>query len=126
MLVFSPVVGGTLLTTRLTDRVSFHVPETLIGVLGLIQVVYIGGQLASPPSCGDLDAALADLRRKEDAFTALVAQATANPTADVAAAKATPQAAYKTALETVWTMFQATFGGELSTKPTADRSLHTA
>jgi hypothetical protein len=120
------VVGGALLTTGLTDLASFHVPETLIGVLGLSQIVYIGGKLASPPSCADLDAALAELRRKEAAFTALVAQETANPTADIAAAKATAQAAYKTALETVWTMFQATFGSELSTKATADRSLHTA
>ena len=44
----------------------------------------------------------------------------------MAAARPAAQAAYKTAMETVWTMFQATLGSELSTKATADRSLHTA
>jgi hypothetical protein len=125
MLVFSLVVGGALLTTGLTDLASFEVPQTLLGILGLSQVVYIGGKLTSPPSCADIDAAITDLRRKEDAFIGLAARDPATLTAEEAAAMPAAQAAYRAAMETVWTMFQATLGSELSTKETADRTLHT-
>jgi hypothetical protein len=38
------------------------VPETLLGILGLSQVVYIGGILVRPPAVNDLDEALTKLR----------------------------------------------------------------
>jgi hypothetical protein len=38
----------------------------LLGILGLSQVVYLGGILARPRSIGDLDDALTELRKRED------------------------------------------------------------
>ena len=110
---------------RLPDLASFEVPQTLLGILGLSQVVYIGGKLTSPPSCADIDAAITDLRRKETSCIGLAARDPATLTAEEAAAMPAAQAAYRAAMETVWTMFQATLGSELSTKETADRTLHT-
>jgi len=68
MLIFSLVVGGALLKTGLTDLASFKIPETLLGVLGLSQVVYVGGKLAGPKSFSDLDDAISAARALETKF----------------------------------------------------------
>ena len=65
MLIFSLVVGGALLDTGLTDLAAFQVPQSLLGVLGLSQVVYVGGKLVSPPSYAELNSALTNLRDLE-------------------------------------------------------------
>jgi hypothetical protein len=80
MIVFSLVVGGALLATGLTDLASFKVPETLLGVLGLSQVVYIGGTLVAPPSIKNLNDGLNNLRDLEAEFVK-VATITPDPTA---------------------------------------------
>ena len=51
----------------INELASFSIPETLLGVLGLSQVVYVAGKLVAPPSVADLDkstSALRDLERK--------------------------------------------------------------
>jgi hypothetical protein len=68
MLVFSLVVGGALLSIGLTDLASFEVPNTLLGILGLSQVVYVGGKLVAPSSIADLDKAVTKLRELEKDF----------------------------------------------------------
>jgi hypothetical protein len=104
MLVFSLVVGGALLSTGLTDLASFEVPTTLLGILGLSQVVYVGGKLVAPTSIADLDKAVTNLRELERDFreTALKtadpgppapAGAAAGPAADAAKAAADHHAA---------------------------------
>ena len=66
----SVVVGGALLVVGLRDLASFSIPETLLGVLGLSQVVYIGGKLVAPPTCSELNTATTALREMERDFVA--------------------------------------------------------
>ena len=61
-IVFTIVVAAALIVGGASNLSTFTVPETLLGVLGLSQVVYIGGVLVKPPAAGDLDAALTKLR----------------------------------------------------------------
>jgi len=44
--LFSLVVGVALIATGVTQLSSFEIPQTLLGVLGLSQAVYIGGKIA--------------------------------------------------------------------------------
>jgi hypothetical protein len=74
MFIFSLVVAGALIKAGLTDLASFTIPEALLGILGLSQVVYVGGKMAAPPSHAELDAAITDLRKKEDDFGSKVMQ----------------------------------------------------
>jgi hypothetical protein len=53
--IFSLVVGGALLAAGINELSSFSVPDTVLGVLGLSQVVYVAGKLVSPPSFDDLN-----------------------------------------------------------------------
>jgi hypothetical protein len=66
--IFSLVVGGALLSTGISELSTFSVPETLLGVLGLSQVVYVAGKLVSPPSFSDLNAATRTVRELERSF----------------------------------------------------------
>jgi hypothetical protein len=64
-LIFSGVVAVALLVTGEDRLDSFTVPETLLGILGLSQVVYVAGALVRPPSVADLDKAVTELRGLE-------------------------------------------------------------
>jgi hypothetical protein len=64
-LIFSVVVAVALLVGGEERLASFSVPETLLGILGLSQVVYVAGTLARPASVADLDQALTNLRQME-------------------------------------------------------------
>jgi hypothetical protein len=55
--IFSLVVGAALLAAGINQLSSFTVPETVLGVLGLSQVVYLAGKLVSPPTFDELNAA---------------------------------------------------------------------
>jgi hypothetical protein len=69
-LTFSLVVGGALMANGFTDLASFAIPSTLLGVLGLSQVVYIAGKIVAPPSMKDLNDAAAATRDAEREFAA--------------------------------------------------------
>jgi hypothetical protein len=75
-LIFSVVVGGALLVVGLRDLASFSIPETLLGILGLSQVVYLGGKLVGAPSCAELNKATGALKDLERDF---VTSATTTP-----------------------------------------------
>jgi hypothetical protein len=64
-LLFSGVVAVALLITGEERLDIFAVPETLLGILGLSQVVYVAGALVRPPSIAELDKAVSDLRDLE-------------------------------------------------------------
>jgi hypothetical protein len=68
MLLFSLVVGLALLQACYTDLSSFKIPPSILGVLGLSQVIYVGGKLTEPTSTKDFDDALTQLRDAETAF----------------------------------------------------------
>jgi hypothetical protein len=52
------------------------VPDTLLGILGLSQVVYLGGILVRPRSIGDLDDAVTELRNREGILHTAIAHNT--------------------------------------------------
>jgi hypothetical protein len=62
-------------------------PETLLGVLGLSQAVYIAGKVVTPSSMADLNNGLDDLRESEKQFrnAAVAASATASLQAAIGA-----------------------------------------
>jgi hypothetical protein len=63
--VFSILVGFRLLTTDIEKLATFTIPENLLGLLGLSNVVYIGGKAVAPNSVGQLDEKLSTLRDAE-------------------------------------------------------------
>ena len=73
-LIFSVVVAVALLASGEERLSSFSVPETLLGILGLSQVVYISGTLASPPSIAELDDAIKSLSELEIKLQTVVAR----------------------------------------------------
>jgi len=63
--VFSVVVAYSLVTTGIDQLATFEIPANLKGLLGLSNVVYIGGKAISPNSVGELDRKATDLRHAE-------------------------------------------------------------
>ncbi|MGP0091824.1 MAG: hypothetical protein ACLPKB_17965 [Xanthobacteraceae bacterium] len=73
-LIFSAVVAVALLVGGEEHLASFAVPNTLLGILGLSQVVYVGGLLARPPTVAELDDGIASLRSMESKLQTAVAR----------------------------------------------------
>jgi hypothetical protein len=67
MAVFSFVVAVALVRTSLSDFGSFKIPNELLALLGLSQVVFIGGKAVEKSAYNELDAKLDDVRAKEEA-----------------------------------------------------------
>lgn len=65
---FSFVVGIALLALGLDGLASFTIPSSLLGLIGLSQVGYVGGKIVAPGNLGDLDKKLTDLRKAQDDF----------------------------------------------------------
>jgi hypothetical protein len=89
-------VGGALIIGGVTQLSSFEIPQTLLGILGLSQVVYIGGKLVTPTSMADLNKSIGDLREAEKKFraAAIAANNGVLPPNLPAALAPTSQAAY--------------------------------
>jgi hypothetical protein len=68
----SVVVGGALLTTDLGALANFKIPENILALLGLSNVVYIGGRAVAPNSYVELDKKVTDLRALETEWITLV------------------------------------------------------
>lgn len=91
MLIFSLVVGVALLQLGFGDLANFTVPETLLGVLGLSQAVYIGGKLVASPGCRELNDAISELRKRETAFVVAALPGAAAPATLAEARQRAPQ-----------------------------------
>ena len=78
MVTFSVLVGAALLSegAALADLGSFSIPAALLGVLGLSQVVYLGGKLAAPPAISDLNDQIKKLRDTETKLREDISKAT--------------------------------------------------
>lgn len=63
--LFSAAVGGALFIGGISQLSSFTVPQNILGILGLSQVVYIAGKLVSPNSASQINALITDLRNAE-------------------------------------------------------------
>ena len=73
MLVFSVIVGFAIIGQGGEGLATFTIPESLLYILGLSQVIYVGGKAVVPPSIADYNKMLDELRTAEDAFVAAVA-----------------------------------------------------
>ncbi len=127
-LIFSVVVGGALLVVGLRDLASFSIPETLLGILGLSQVVYLGGKLAGAPSCAELNKATSALKDLEKDFVTTAA-GTPDPSPPTGVKATDPPAdlnaairragnakftAYSEALKNVRIMFESVTGQKVT------------
>jgi len=72
LVVFSALVAFELLSSNLQELATFTIPQNLLGLLGLSNVVYIGGKAVTPNSLGDLDKKVTDLRDAEQKWMAKV------------------------------------------------------
>ncbi|MGY3578817.1 hypothetical protein [Bradyrhizobium sp. USDA 4504] len=68
--IFGLVVIGGLIAAGVSQLSTFVVPNTILGIVGLSQVVYIGGKLVTPTNISDLNAAIAGLRTDEQKLKA--------------------------------------------------------
>ena len=83
MAIFSVVVAVALIASSLTGLTTFEIPNELLGLLGLSQVVFIGGKAAEKSPYVELDERLTSLRQRERKCQLAVAAAAAvtDPTA---------------------------------------------
>lgn len=67
LITFSFVVGCALLASGadLADLSKFSIPQQLLSILGLSQVVYVAGKLVAAPTTAELDAQLTKLRESQ-------------------------------------------------------------
>ncbi|MGY2811924.1 hypothetical protein [Bradyrhizobium sp. USDA 4506] len=70
--IFGLVVIGGLIAAGVSQLSTFAVPNTILGIVGLSQVVYIGGKLVTPTNISELNAAIAGLRSDEQKLKATV------------------------------------------------------
>jgi len=66
--IFGLVVIFSLIAAGVTQLSTFVIPDTILGIVGLSQAVYIGGKLVTPTNIADVNAAIADLRDREKKF----------------------------------------------------------
>ncbi len=66
--LFSLVVAFAMVAAGIWQLGSFVIPDTILGMVGLSQAVYIGGKLVTRTNMTDLNTAIADLRDKEKAL----------------------------------------------------------
>lgn len=71
--IFGLVVIGGLIAAGVNQLSTFVVPNTILGIVGLSQVVYIGGKLVTPTNISDLNTAIDGLRTDEQKLKAAAA-----------------------------------------------------
>jgi hypothetical protein len=67
-LTFSFIVGFSMVATGPQGFGKFEVPATLLQILGLSQIVLVGGRLVKPATVSDVDAQITELRTRESAL----------------------------------------------------------
>jgi hypothetical protein len=63
--IFGLLVVVALIAAGVSQLATFSIPDTILGIVGLSQAVYIGGKLVTPTNITDVNAAIADLRDQE-------------------------------------------------------------
>jgi len=66
--VFTVAVGIALLIGGIAQLASFTIPQNILGILGLSQVVYIAGKLVTSSNASRLNTVVAELRDAEAEF----------------------------------------------------------
>lgn len=105
----SLLVAMALVSTELTELSTFSLPDNILALLGLSNVVYIGGKAVAPSSISELDDEIEKLRGLEQAWRSAVPGG-----ADLAAAKAkdAEYKAYRTLALEVARMVLSIYGSE--------------
>ena len=65
---FSVIVGGAMIVDGFSALRTFTIPSALLQILGLSQLVFVGGQFSKPASMKDLDDMVTTLRGRYDAL----------------------------------------------------------
>ncbi len=78
-LIFTGAVGIALFAGGVFQLASFTVPQNILGILGLSQVVYIAGKLVTSNNATQLNAVITDLRNAEAAYREAVHTSTDTP-----------------------------------------------
>lgn len=92
-LTFSLIVGIGMVATGFRDFANFDIPTTLLEILGLSQVVFVGGRFTQPTTMGDLDDMLTNLRtRAQDLRKAAASGRDVDPDGKAVPAGAAPAA----------------------------------
>ena len=126
LLVFSLVIGAALMYfaaygANVHDLADFEIPAEYLGLIGLSQVVYIGGKAVGPNTKADLDKKLNEVRKLETEFLKAAEKAWAHssskgprtPEIDRAAAPEKYRA-YRSRAEEAATMVGECIGGAVS------------
>jgi hypothetical protein len=87
MAIFSIVVALALVRANLAELGGFKIPDELLALLGLSQVVFIGGKAVEKSAYNELDTKLNDVRAQEGKLRE--ARAMASPNAPAAKAALT-------------------------------------
>ena len=87
-LIFTGAVGVALFTGGVFQLASFTVPQNILGILGLSQVVYIAGKLVTSNNATQLNAVITDLRNAEAAYREAAHTSSDTPEAKDKAARA--------------------------------------
>jgi hypothetical protein len=75
-IIFSLAVAAALVVTGASGLATFQIPSAMLGVLGLSQVVFVGGILVRPPATEDLDDTLTTLRAAAGRYSEALARGT--------------------------------------------------
>jgi hypothetical protein len=96
--VFTVAVGVALLIGGIAQLASFTIPQNILGILGLSQIVYIAGKVVNASDAERLNAAVTDLRDAEAEFRK-AALTPGTPVGDLQAAISRAPMAYADYLE---------------------------
>ena len=130
--VFSIVVAYALVTSGVDQLATFAIPANLKGLLGLSNVVYIGGKAITPNSVGQLDSKVTDLRNAELVWLGQVinsVKSVQDPTAKLGAAMSAGPEKYQAYIglaREAARMLKALYGAEgtkFKSEPIADSDL---
>ena len=118
MAIFSIVVGIALVSSSLIGLSTFEIPAELLGLLGLSQIVFIGGKAAETSPFNELDKRISSLRDHERKYREAIA--IASTAKDDAKAKAEADAlsehkAFKEDVRQAADMFQVLYAETLTT-----------
>lgn len=109
MAIFSIVVAVALIRTNLSDLSAFKIPGELLALLGLSQIVFIGGKAVEKSAYNELDTKLNEVRGQE----AKVREAHAASGATAPAATQVAKAALRGSVIEAAEMFSAIYQEQL-------------
>ncbi len=121
MAIFSLVVAVALVRTNLSGLASFTIPQGLLGLLGISQAVFIGGQAITKSGHAELDDKLDAVRDSEAKyFTTEAEEKAKGTTGDALKAKLEPDLkAFQTSLADAAEMFWSVYSELLVDRPKA-------